>query len=125
MIERLETGSPKILGFKLSGTLHDEDYRTFVPAVEAAVEAEGTVRMLAIFERFHGWTLHAAWDDLKFGVSHTKGIERIAMVGDKAWQEWMARLSKPFTPATVKYFDATDIDAAWAWVREGDDEATP
>jgi hypothetical protein len=119
MIERLQTGSPKIIGFKLSGKLHDEDYKTFVPAVEAAVAGKGKVRLFAQFEGFHGWDLHAAWDDMKFGVKHYADIERIAMVGDRNWQKWMAKICKPFTQAAVKYFDATEVDAAWAWLREG------
>ena len=30
MIEQLASDSPKVLGFKLSGKLHDEDYQRFV-----------------------------------------------------------------------------------------------
>jgi len=37
MIEQLPTSSPRIVGFKLSGKLHDADYKTFVPAVDAAL----------------------------------------------------------------------------------------
>ena len=32
MIETIETGSPKVVGFRLCGKLHDEDYRQFVPS---------------------------------------------------------------------------------------------
>ena len=32
MIETIQTGSPSIVGFKLHGKLHDEDYKSFVPA---------------------------------------------------------------------------------------------
>ena len=119
MIEQIETGSPRVLAFKLSGKLHDEDYRTFTPVVDAAVAAEGKVRMLAQFENFHGADLHAAWDDLKFGIKHYKDFERLAVVGDTKWEEWMARFSRPFTRAAVKYFDVSEAEAAWAWVREG------
>jgi hypothetical protein len=41
------------------------------------------------------------------------------MIGDKRWEEWMARLCKPFTRAAVKYFDVAEADAAGAWVSEG------
>jgi hypothetical protein len=34
----------------------------------------------------------------------------------------MTRIFKPFTPGTLKYFDASALDAAWAWVREEGDE---
>jgi hypothetical protein len=118
MIETLPTSSPKIVGFKLSGKLHDEDYQIFVPAVEATLAVEGTLRLFAQFEDFHGWDMHAAWDDFKFGLKHHSDFERIAMVGDRAWEKWMAKLCKPFTGGTVRYFDVSEVDSAWAWVSE-------
>ena len=94
MIEQLKTDSPKILAFRMSGKLHDADYKTFVPAVEAAIEAQGKVRLLALFEDFHGWDLHALWDDIKFSTKHCADMERIALVGDRKWEEWMAKVCK-------------------------------
>jgi ATP-binding cassette subfamily B protein len=44
--------------------------------------------------------------------------ERIALVGEKAWEKWMAKVCKPFTMAKIKYFDASEIDAANAWLAE-------
>ncbi|MEO8427890.1 MAG: STAS/SEC14 domain-containing protein, partial [Verrucomicrobiota bacterium] len=40
----------------------------------------------------------------------------LAVVGEKKWQEGMATFCKPFTKATVKYFD--HADAADARVRD-------
>jgi hypothetical protein len=116
MIEKLDRSAGNVLGFRLSGKLHDEDYKIFVPAIDAALKAHGKVRMLALMEDFHGWDLHAVWDDIKFAAGHYSAIERVAMVGDKKWEEWMAKVCKPFTAATVKYFDASELEAAWAWV---------
>ncbi len=117
MIEPINTDSDVILGFKLSGKLHDEDYRTFVPLVEAAVEAHGKVRIFVQFEDFHGWDMHALWDDIKFATRYCFSIERVAIVGDRTWEEWMAKVCKPFTRAQVRYFDVADVEAAWAWTR--------
>jgi len=118
MIEQLSDMPPKTLGFKLSGKLHDEDYRTFVPAVDNAVAEQGKVRMLAVFHDFQGWDVQALWDDIKFSTTHCTKIERIALVGDKSWERGMAAVCKPFTMASIKYFDAADIDAAKAWLAE-------
>jgi len=87
MIEQLPTDSPNVLGFKMTGKLHDEDYKKFVPAVEAAVAAGGKVRLLAQFQDFHGWDLHALWDDIKFATRHCADIERVAQVGERKWEE--------------------------------------
>ncbi len=124
MIGQIETGSPKIVGFKLSGKLHDEDYKSFVPAVNAALASEGKVRIFAQFEDFHGWDLHAAWDDFKFGVRHYSAFDRIAMVGDGKWEALLVTMCRPFTRAKVKHFNAAEADAAWSWLREGIQAAT-
>lgn len=118
MIEQLTAPRDNILGFRMSGKLHDEDYKTFVPTVEAAIDQHGKVRMLAHFHEFHGWDMHALWDDIKFATKHCTEIERIAMVGEKTWQEWMTKVCKPFTMAKLKYFDASDLQAAWDWLAE-------
>jgi hypothetical protein len=118
MIEQLPASSPKVLAFKLSGKLHDEDYKTFVPLVDAAIAKQGKVGLLAWFHDFHGWDLHALWDDIKFSTTHCTTIERIALVGEKKWEQWMAKVCKPFTMAKIQYFDASQIDAAQAWLAE-------
>lgn len=117
MIELLPNRSDQIVGFKLSGILHDTDYETFVPAVEAGLK-EGKHRMLAWFHDFRGWDLSAAWEDFKFDVTHYTSFDRIALVGEKSWEKWMSMICKPFTTAKVKYFDATEIETAWAWLQE-------
>ena len=117
MIEQLPSPSDKVLGFRLSGKLHDEDYKTFVPAVDAAA-AGGKVRLLAQFHDFHGWDMHALWDDIKFATTHCTKFEKIALVGETKWEKWMAAVCKPFTMAKVKYFDAADIESAWQWLEE-------
>jgi hypothetical protein len=119
MIEQLPQSSDKVLGFKMSGKLHDEDYQKFVPLIDAAVAKAGKVRLLAQFHDFHGWDAHALWDDIKFSTTHCTKIERIALVGEKKWEEWMAKVCKPFTMAQIKYFDAAEAEKAWTWVGEG------
>jgi hypothetical protein len=115
-----------VVGVKLSGRLHDEDYRRFVPMIESILTAEGKVRLFVQFEEFEGWDMHAAWDDFKFALNHYSDFERIAMVGDRRWEKWMASVCKPFTKAKVKYFDRSEVDAAWTWLRQDDegDKAT-
>ncbi len=122
MIETIETGSPQVVGLKLSGTLHDDDYQRFVPMMEGIFAVVGKVRLFIQLEDFHGWDLHAIWDDLKFGVKHYSDFERIAMVGDRKWEEWMASFCKPFTAAKVKYFDRSEVDAARMWIMENEED---
>jgi SpoIIAA-like len=118
MIEQLKRNTGHALGFKMSGKLHDADYQHFVPLVESSIQAHGKARLLAQFEDFHGWDLHALWDDIKFSTKHCTDVERIALVGDKKWEQWMAKVCKPFTLAKVRYFDVKDVEVAWQWLEE-------
>jgi hypothetical protein len=118
MIEQLPSGSDRVLSFRLSGLLHHDDYKTFVPAVDAAIARDGRVRLLAQFDDFRGWDARALWDDIKFSTSHCTKMERIALVGDRRWEAFMAKVCKPFTLATIRYFDHADLEAARAWIAE-------
>lgn len=105
-----------VVEVKLSGKLHKDDYEHFGPPIEAIIEREDKVRFLMIMEDFHGWDLAAVWEDTKFDLAHHADIERIAMVGDKKWEEWMAKICRPFTSAKIRYFDLSDVDAAREWI---------
>ena len=118
MIEQPTDLPAHTVGFKLSGKLHDADYKKFVPLVDAELAKEGKVNVLAQFHDFHEWDLHALWDDIKFSTTHCTKIKRIAIVGDKTWEKWMATVCKPFTLAAIRYFDALEIEAAKAWLAE-------
>ncbi len=107
-----------VLTMRLSGKLTKEDYERFVPEIERMMKAHDKVRILVSLEDFHGWTAAAAWEDTKFGMRHFSDIERIAIVGEEAWEKGMALLLKPFTKAKVKYFDASQMTAAKTWIME-------
>lgn len=118
MFEKLDGSSGKVIGFRASGKLTNEDYKGFMPELEKVIEACGKVRMLWELVDFTGWDLGGVWEDFKFGMKHCSQVERLAMVGDKKWEEWMAKLSAPFMKGEVKYFDRSRIQEAWDWVRE-------
>lgn len=80
--------------------------------MERLVKQHSKVRMLVVMHDFHGWTAGALWEDTKFGAQHFNDIEWLAMVGETKWQHDMAVFCKPFTTATVHYFDHTKLDEA-------------
>jgi len=109
----------KVLILDLSGKLTKADYVHFTPEVERAVKENGKVRMLVRMHDFHGWTLSAIWEDIKFDTHHFSHIERLALVGEKSWEAGMAVFCKPFTTAKVKYFDLLKSAEADRWIHDG------
>jgi hypothetical protein len=118
-VQLLEKESGKILEIRVSGKLTREDYERFVPEVERLINQHGKIRMLFDMHDFHGWTASALWQDTKFAWKHFSDIERLGVVGEKAWQHGMAIFCKPFTRAEIRYFDRSEADQARAWLDEG------
>ncbi|MCA9042035.1 MAG: STAS/SEC14 domain-containing protein [Planctomycetaceae bacterium] len=113
-----EIADGKVIEVELTGKLTKEAYEVFVPATEAQIEKHGKVRMLVILSDFHGWDMGALWEDLKFDVKHFNHIEKLAIVGESKWEKGMALFCRPFTTASIKYFDKADLDAARTWIQE-------
>jgi hypothetical protein len=111
-----ESDGGKVVRVQLSGKLTHGDYQHFVPAFEAQVQKHGKIRVLVEMVDFHGWEAAALWEDIKFDIRHFSNIERLAMVGDKAWERGMSTFCKPFTAAEVRYFDRSAIKDASAWL---------
>lgn len=117
-IQLEESNGGKVLGIHVSGKLTKADYEQLKPAFERLVDQHGKIRLLFDMTDFHGWKTGAAWEDFKLDLKHHAHIERIAMAGDKDWERLMATFCKPFTRATIRYFDRGSVAAARQWLNE-------
>jgi len=120
-IQLNEENGGKILVVHVSGKLAKADYEHFVPEFERPVRQNGKLRVLFDMAGFHGWEVGALWEDVKFDIKHFADIERLAMVGDKKWERGMAAFCKPFTKATIRYFNHAEAAKARVWLDEGGD----
>lgn len=117
-IQLKESNEGKTIAVHVSGKLVTADYEHFVPEFDRLVGLHGKLRVLFDMAEFHGWTAGALWEDTKFATHHFSKIERLAIVGEKKWQQGMATFCKPFTNAEVKYFDHADAVEALQWLDE-------
>jgi hypothetical protein len=108
----------KALVIRVSGMLEKEDYEHFAPEFERLVRQHGKLRVLFDVTELQGWDAGAAWEDIKFDIKHFSDIERIAMIGAAKWQHAMAIVFKPFTRASIRYFDHADAAEAQKWLNE-------
>jgi hypothetical protein len=117
-IQFSEEDSGKSLIIRISGQVVKEDYEYFVPEFERLSREHGRLRVLFDMTGLQGWDAGAVWEDIKFDVKHFADIERLAVVGEKTWQHAMATFCKPFTKATIRYFDHADVAEARKWLDE-------
>ncbi len=113
-IERV--GDEFFLSLKVVGKLTHEDYETITPMVDSALSAVKEPRVKALIDgtELEGWELRAAWDDFKLGLKHGNEFEKIAIYGNKRWQEITAKMGSWFISGEVKYFG--DVEEALAWL---------
>jgi len=107
----------KIVTLTFKGKLSREDYELFVPQLEGLMKQDEKIRLLVELKDFKGWTAGALWEDIKFDVKHFNDIERLAVVGDSKWEKGLALFAKPFTTASVRYFEQNEMEQAKRWLR--------
>ncbi|NPV63029.1 MAG: STAS/SEC14 domain-containing protein [Methanotrichaceae archaeon] len=117
MFKKSDKSTGKVLAFEVSGKLTDADYKNLTPVLEKAVADQGKINVLMEFEDFKGWEAKAAWDDYETFRKFKDNFGRIAIVGDKSWEKWMTKLGKLFY-GQMKYFNKSELQAAWKWVGE-------
>jgi len=115
-LEFHEESGGKVLVVRVSGKLTKSDYEELVPETQRLVQKYGKIRLLFDMHNFHGWEVSAAWEDMKFGLTHFTDIERVAMVGEKAWEHGISVFWRPFTTAKLRYFDRSQADEARKWI---------
>jgi universal stress protein A len=116
MIEEIPINEATTYGFRVSGRVTKADYEEFLPVLDDLIKEEGKISLMIEFRDFKGWDLDAAQEDYRFGMAKQDHFERIAIVGDKAWQRWMTALSSPFVSSEIRYFDQDEKNQAWEWL---------
>ena len=71
------------------------------------------IKALIDATELEGWEVRAAWDDLKLGLKHGNEFERIAIYGNKKWQEIGAKVGSWFISGEVKYFESKEEAVDW------------
>ena len=92
---------------KLIGKLTDADYKTIIPMIETSLSSVEypNISLLVDATQFDGWSLEAAFDDLKLGLKHNEDFKKIAFVGNKRWQEYGVKLTNWFMSGKMEYFE--------------------
>jgi hypothetical protein len=101
---------------RATGKIVKEDFTGFVPEFERLVHERGHLRVLFDATEFTGWDANALWQEIKFDLKNLSKIDRLAVLGTKAWQRALEGAMKPFAHPRMRYFDAAEITAAHQWL---------
>jgi hypothetical protein len=112
-IERID--KEFFLSIKAIGKLTHEDYLTINPMIDSALNGVKNPKIKVLFDgtEMEGWELRAAWDDFKLGLKHGSEFEKVAIYGNRNWQEITAKIGAWFMSGEIKYFDNCDEAITW------------
>ncbi|GEO05444.1 hypothetical protein AAE02nite_31080 [Adhaeribacter aerolatus] len=116
MVSQIATVKEDLVAVSVSGNLEKHDYDQIIPVLEMKIAQFGKINLYWEMIGLEGWHLSGLWQDLKFDVKHINNFRKIAIVGDKKWEEWIATMIRPFTTAEVKYYNELQREDAMAWV---------
>jgi hypothetical protein len=106
-----------VLTARLIGKLDPDAYAGVNEEIDNLMSHAEHVRLVLDLRKFDGWSgLTALGDHLSLVREHYRIPERIAIVGDKAWQKMAGKIMSRFVNAQTKFFDSGDYDGAVAWV---------
>ena len=90
-------------------------------AEKIAIEAMGSahkVKFLILVENFQGWDNKGDWGDVSFQWRYDDQIEKIAIVGEKRWQDLAeAFVGKGLRSMEIRYFTPSETAVARSWIK--------
>lgn len=107
----------EIVRVRLLGMLEPSAYDGVSEEIDNLMSRIQHVRLMLDLREFDGWSgLAALGDHLSLVREHRRIPERIAVVGDKAWQNLAEKIMSRFVNARTMFFDAEDFEGAQAWI---------
>ncbi|MDP1763690.1 MAG: STAS/SEC14 domain-containing protein [Sediminibacterium sp.] len=129
MLQLLDFTQKNIIATKANDLLGINDYEKIHPLIHNIISSGKKVRWYFEMDEFSISNSTGFWEDgiieVKYGslnFTHSDDIEKIAIVGNKKWKKWMHSIMKPFTKASVMYFDLPDREKGMQWIMDQEEE---
>jgi len=101
-----------------SGKLTREDYDEILPELEEEIDEPKKLNFYIELKNFEGMDLGAIKEDFKFDVQHKDEFGKIAVVGEKTWQEWVTQVSNLLVNAPMRFYEREQSNQAWQWLNK-------
>ncbi|MEZ5461257.1 STAS/SEC14 domain-containing protein [Dokdonella sp.] len=109
--------SDNILTMKISGKLSETELSAVQGRAVLLIRQHGAVRILVLGEDFQGWENKGDWGDLWFQAENDQYISRMAIVGERKWEELsLVFTAKGMRPFPIEYFAPSEEALARAWL---------
>jgi stage II sporulation SpoAA-like protein len=117
MSAEITSNTGGIVTAKIAGKLSHSELVALQKSIVDIISRQGNVRFLVIAEGFQGWEKHGDWEDLSFQMENDPHIEKMAIVGEKKWEDLaLVFVAKGFRKFPIEYFQPADLAKARSWL---------
>lgn len=118
-VSRMETGDPRVLAFRVKGTVGAADVDPMVQALRTALERGGRIDMLVNVTDYEGFdpAVLATPGLAAMKLEAIRSVRRYAIVGAKGWMRWLAGFVATALPVEIRHFEAGGETDALHWLR--------
>ncbi|MHB8766580.1 MAG: SpoIIAA family protein [Deferrisomatales bacterium] len=116
MFEVLGEETGNCVGLRVWGSVTRRDLQELRALLEGALERHGTLRVLVAADGLSGVKAGALFRELEPALRHLPRIERVAVVGGREWASWWEPMAARVERPQVRFFDAGETAAGWAWL---------
>lgn len=115
----IETGSSKIIGYEIDGTLTESDVEKVMPVLQKAFGKEEKIDLFARIKNFDGFDPAIFTDPTLFSIKFSAigHVRRYAVVGAPGWMKKVAGMVGSMLPIAMRFFNADQEEEAWAWLK--------
>ncbi|NLE36462.1 MAG: STAS/SEC14 domain-containing protein [Pirellulaceae bacterium] len=118
MLEVL-TAADNIVEVALRGNIRSHDFAPIRRHIDDLIAKYGAIRLLLDASEFDGWQdVEAAKAHFRFIQEHHHRVERIAVVGNRQWQYWLAAVVGVFLHSEMRCFANEQQEEARRWLDE-------
>ena len=116
MLTAREIPDSNIFEITVDGGIARAEFDAAMSKLEGMIAQHGSIRLIEIIRDIGSIAPSALWEDLRLAPRNLKHLERVAVVADQAWIEWMTTLAKPFVHADMRAFRLDQLEDARKWI---------
>jgi chromosome condensin MukBEF MukE localization factor len=117
-IEKLAESHGNIVAYRVAGKLTIEDIKEAHEDMLELMDRHKKLKLVIDIQSLQSMEPSAILEDLKFTLHYLNDFSAIAIVGEKKWQETLAKFSDAITHYNVRFFEPSQLEKALAWIEE-------
>ena len=117
MIQPIDLQNPDIVGFRMTGTITEDEIKAWAARLDRQTNQPGKLRVYIEAEDIDSATTDAVMQDLKFDLTHLGDFEKAAFVSDETWTKLSTFMANLVPNLEAKQFSPDEKEQARHWIQ--------